>query len=110
MLAPNVPALSFLTGDTVAKLWRAAGITFEGWRWDYGDGSRRTNFEPHRNLDGVEFTSWDDPKLGNAAGLWPYVSYWSPSDHIGCQCTTSRTGAKAGTVPDELLVLAGRQP
>lgn len=108
LLAPNVPASSFLTGETILRLWLAAGITFEGWRWDYGDpGSRHTNFEPHRALDGVEFSSWDDDKLGNHAGVWPYVSHWSPGDHMGDQCLAVRVGAKAGTVPD--LALAGRQ-
>lgn len=93
LLAPGVPAASFLSGETIAKLWRAASITFEGWRWEYGDASRRTNFEPHRNLDGTEFTSWDDERLGNAAGLWPYVSHWSPGDHRGCSCLAVRTSA-----------------
>lgn len=80
-------ASAMTTGDTVARLFRQAGIEFSGYVWRYGDPSRRLkSFEPHRRLNGLRFADWDDDRLGAVGGGWPGVSHYSPGDHRGCSC------------------------
>jgi len=83
----EAPAGEVALGDGMLDyLSGAYGANPVGWRWDYGDPSARTQpFEPHENLDGVEFTTWDDPLLANSEG-WPDVDYYQPQDHDGCLC------------------------
>lgn len=90
--APNVrpedsPAGEVALGDGLLDyLNEAYGATILGWRWVYGDPSARTrSFDPHADLDGVEFTTWDDPLLANADDF-PPVPYYQPQDHNGCLC------------------------
>ena len=42
-------------------------------------------FEPHADLDGVTFSSFDDAALANS-DTWPSVEYFIPGDHVGCTC------------------------
>jgi hypothetical protein len=95
-----------LTGETIDKLWRQAGIAFGGWVWQYGDPSLRMSpFEPHLDLDGVEFADPDDDALGNSTG-WPTDLAW-PGDHAGCICSVARTGAHLMETEPELASVGG---
>jgi len=82
-------------------LQEAAGVSFDnGYIWLYGDASSRaTPFEPHENLDGLEFSSWEDDVLGNDLD-WPPYSHFFPGDHETCQCQAART--ISGDIGDEV--------
>lgn len=68
----------------------SAGFFTEAYRWVYGDPSARdANFEPHRRLDGLQFSSWEEPGLANPGG-WPGVGHFYPQDHGGCLCNYER--------------------
>ncbi len=45
-------------------------------------------FEPHEDLDGYQFTDWDDDGLANT-GDWPDGPYYFPGDHSGCSCDSA---------------------
>lgn len=68
-----------------------------GWLWEAGAPTHP--FEPHQDLDGVEFSSWDDERLAWDPSEFPFVSVLSPQDHPGCQCILVPTGTV--TVDDE---------
>jgi hypothetical protein len=74
------------TGDTVLAALPTVGVQVEGYEWAYGDPSLRDrNFEPHLDLDGQTFSSWNDPVLTNFAA-WPPEQRYFPGDHDGCLC------------------------
>lgn len=72
------------TGETANTFLSAAGVNVVGYRWVYGEDTRIT-FEPHLDLDGYEFSSWEDAGLSNP-GDFPDASYLYPGDHDGCRC------------------------
>jgi hypothetical protein len=72
------------TGETMDTYLGSAGWQVLGYRWAYGEDDRKT-FEPHLDLDGVEFTEWDDAALMNG-GDFPATAYYYPGDHDGCRC------------------------
>lgn len=75
------------TGPDVEEVLLTVGFARRGYEWVYGDpGSRTTPFEPHADLDGVQFTGWDDPVLANT-GEWPPEAFYYPGDHLWCQCS-----------------------
>ena len=86
VLAPsnNEPVGGVATGEVVLGALRDGGAYVNGFRWTYGPGRRRT-FEPHAQLDGVEFQNFDDPVLANTSG-WPETAFYFPGDHNGCLC------------------------
>lgn len=53
------------------------------YRWVYGISDN--HFKPHLDLDGKEFSGWDDPVLKNP-GTWPKTEHLYPGDHGGCEC------------------------
>lgn len=60
------------------------------YRWVYGDpSSRAVNFEPHQNLDGRSFETWEDPSL-RIFGAFPSGEFYRTGDHRGCQCSYVR--------------------
>lgn len=71
------------TGSTIGDLLREAGMTTESYVWDHGPSI--VGFPPHEDLDGVEFTSFDDDVLANQ-GDFPDVACFLPGDHAGCAC------------------------
>lgn len=82
----ELPAGGVATGPAVIDTLATIQIRTTGYEWVYGDpGSRQSNFEPHEALDGIGFSSFQDPVLANP-GSWPPVAYFSPGDHFGCQC------------------------
>jgi hypothetical protein len=90
--SPNVrpagaPEGGVALGDSLLDLLHDAyHQTIEGWRWIYGDPSARTRpFEPHYELDGKEFSSWDADVLYNPEPF-PPADFFAPGDHDGCLC------------------------
>jgi hypothetical protein len=53
------------------------------WNWSGADRP----FGPHEDLDGTQFSTFDDPELANEDG-WP-DSQCYPGDHDGCGCEIS---------------------
>lgn len=75
------------TGDTISGLLSDAGGQTDQWQWDHA-GSVQDPFEPHEDLDGVQFASFDDEVLANT-GDWPDAAYYTPGDHASCSCDAS---------------------
>jgi hypothetical protein len=71
------------TGATIESLLTTAGATKTGYEWVHGPSIN--SFEPHEELDGVDFESFDSEALANNSG-WPDNSYYFPGDHQGCTC------------------------
>lgn len=72
------------SGEIVTGLLSDQDIQTRGWGWIYGAYPRRS-FLPHAELDGTEFSNWDDPVLTNNEG-WPETPFFFPGDHTGCTC------------------------
>jgi hypothetical protein len=77
------------TGPIALEAARERGLFQGGWRWEYGTAPR-IPFPSHEELDGLEFSSWDDPALEvRPEDGWMVVSFYSPGDHPGCACGSS---------------------
>jgi hypothetical protein len=72
------------TGATIGGLLTSAGGETDRWEWSHASTAQNP-FEPHEDLDGVEFDSFTDDVLANT-GDWPPVEYYLPGDHSGCLC------------------------
>jgi len=72
------------TGETADLYFQAAGLSVGGYRWVYGEDDRVT-FEPHLDLDGTEFVSFEDEILSNTE-TFPDTAFFFPGDHNGCRC------------------------
>lgn len=79
------PAGGIATGQLLREVLRDRGAGIEGYRWSYGAAFRARPFEPHAELDGLEFINFDDPVLTNTSGF-PATAYYMPGDHSGCAC------------------------
>lgn len=71
------------TGETVSQALQDAGAATDGYTWVHGPSSNP--FEPHLNLDGVDFSSFDDDALTNDENF-PDYAFFAPGDHDGCSC------------------------
>lgn len=80
----NTPMGLLATGETTLTVLGSAGIQVVGYRWVYGDEIREP-FEPHLDLDGLEFSDWTDTALTNS-GSFPNTPFYFPGDHNGCGC------------------------
>jgi len=49
-------------------------------------GAPARPFEPHQDLDGTEFQTFTDDVLAADGGEFPFVDFYHPGDHLGCQC------------------------
>lgn len=87
---PTSPQGTGLSLGVIFLDWlNANGLNSQQKIWQYGPVARR-NFEGHRQLDGLIFTSWqDDRLLVRPEDAWIKASYYSNSDHYGCRCITS---------------------
>jgi hypothetical protein len=83
------PVGGVASGQLVMDQIVERGLRPGGYVWEYGPAMRTRSFEPHLALDGVEFTSFDDPVLANP-GSFPAVSHFLPGDHAGCLCNYRR--------------------
>jgi hypothetical protein len=73
-----------LTGDLAEEIWTGLGVGPAGYEWFTGSPDRP--FDPHLDLEGAEFDSFDDEILIADASEFPYVGHYFPGDHWGCQC------------------------
>ena len=74
------------TGDDTAQLWGAYGQPWQGFEWVYNFEGQNT-FEPHLDLDGVQFADWNDAALSTAGDIGDWVGdFYFPGDHGGCRC------------------------
>lgn len=73
--------------------------------WSCGAPDRP--FEPHQELDGIEFAGPTDDQLAASPDEFPFVSFYSPQDHDGCQCDAvydvQEQPAAEGATPPDLL-------
>lgn len=77
------PVGGVFTGDLVSQVWNDLGIGPRGYEWFVGAPFRP--FEPHQDLDGTTFDTFQDDVLLNDLD-WPDFEYFFPGDHLGCQC------------------------
>lgn len=81
----GMPVGGIGTGDLIMGTLSQHGAGTEGYRWVYGAAVRSRPFEPHVELDGVEFVNFDDPVLANGDSF-PETAFYMPGDHGGCIC------------------------
>lgn len=81
----GAPVGMIATGEAITGALTSNGVGVEGFAWVYGPASRSRPFEPHRDLDGVQFVNFDDAVLANSSG-WPDDAFYFPGDHGGCLC------------------------
>lgn len=77
------------TGGTTYSMFADNGIAVTSRSWVYGSAIR-SPFESHEDLDGLEFTAWDDESLTVRPGdEWLQTEFYHPGDHIGCLCVVA---------------------
>lgn len=88
VVGPNdEPVMGVTTGPTMIDAFSEVGYLVTQKIWVYGDASARHQpFEPHQDLDGVDFRFDDDIRLLNNEA-WPPEPFYFPGDHTGCLCT-----------------------
>lgn len=83
-----VPVGQIGSGDIVSGLIGDSGGEVVSYTWVHGGALHP--FEPHEDLDDVEFTSWDDPVLAND-GDFPDTNFFFCGDHAGDSCDFVQT-------------------
>jgi hypothetical protein len=91
----TVPVGGVATGATISGILTDAGAQTSGYEWVHGTSEKP--FEPHLELDGVEFDSFTDDQLQNTTGF-PDNAYFLPGDHAGCSCDTTALWITPGDV------------
>jgi hypothetical protein len=86
------------TGPAVAETMDGEGMSIESYTWIHG--FTPNPFEPHVELDGVEFNDWTDDALLNQ-DEWPDVDYFIPGDHDGCSCDFAVNWSNGGATTTE---------
>ncbi|HEY5026591.1 MAG TPA: hypothetical protein VII76_16565, partial [Acidimicrobiales bacterium] len=72
------------TGQTITDLLTSSdNVDQAGYEWVHGPALHP--FDPHDELDGVQFSSFTDDALANDTGF-PDNEYYLPGDHDGCSC------------------------
>jgi hypothetical protein len=83
---PQGSALLVATGPMMSEAAaRGGAVAGDTYIWTWGGSDRP--FPPHQDIDGVQFTGWDDPAIANDDG-WP-DSQCRPGDHDGCSCSVT---------------------
>jgi hypothetical protein len=90
LTADGNPVGGIATGTLITGVLKDAGGLIEAYIWDYGPGYRARPFEPHQELDGQTFASYDSEVLANNSNWPPFTSY-EPGDHEMCQCSAIPT-------------------
>jgi len=94
------------TGVLVNEVLSDGGAGIEGYVWVYGPARRKTNFEPHVELDGIEFVNFDDDVLANGDSF-PETDFYFPGDHNGCICDFEPvilSAADAGVATEQAVI------
>lgn len=84
----GTPIGGLALGDTVQSAITNEGGAGIGFEWVYGITDLDHEFEPHRDIEGLRFEGWKDPKLSTALdprGAW-VGPFFHPGDHQGCMC------------------------
>jgi hypothetical protein len=77
------------TGGTTVDVLADHGVQTLGYTWVYGPAIR-TPFVAHEDLDGIEFSSWDDEQLAvSEDDAWIDAEFFHPGDHRGCLCAVA---------------------
>lgn len=98
--ASGLPPLSGITsGQLLTTFLRDGGCQASEYEWTYGISSRP--FKPHRDLDGVVFTDWDDPALRAPTEASWIGSSLAPGDHKGCHCDYGIIWSDGGRAREE---------
>jgi 2'-5' RNA ligase len=71
------------TGATITELLGQAGGALDEYEWSHGPSVNP--FEPHEDLDGLRFQTFDSEALANSEGF-PGNQFFFPGDHAGCLC------------------------
>lgn len=79
----DTPSGGIFTGDLVTSVWNDLGVGPQGYEWFVG--APAFPFEPHQDLDGTQFETFQDDVLVNDLD-WPESDHFFPGDHLGCQC------------------------
>jgi hypothetical protein len=83
------------TGSTITELLESSGnVERDKYEWDHGPSLNP--FEPHLDLDGTDFASFDNEALANTTGF-PANAYYFPGDHEGCSCDFTPLWVQAET-------------
>lgn len=86
-ISPSLePMGGIATGALILGTLSRLGGGVDGWEWVYGEEVRTREFPPHRDLDGMRFSSWSAEVLTNRQ-TWPPVTHYVPGDHAGCLCS-----------------------
>lgn len=83
--APDSPR-GLALGQRTRALLVDHGFLIETETWRYGLQRRRTNFDPHRALDGFKTDNKEHPSLRSHTS-WLGVTHYFPGDHRGCLCS-----------------------
>ncbi len=79
----------FATGPLIVRTVAEAGAVLIGREWSWRAELVRDGYEPHQDLDGLRFASWDDPELRTGPGTDWVGTHFRPGDHKGCLCRTA---------------------
>lgn len=105
--ATGLPPLSGLTsGRLLTSFLTENNVAATEMEWAYGISARP--FKPHKDLDGVVFSNFDDPALSAPPEAGWIGRSMAPGDHKGCHCDFMpiySDGARAREELDEI----GRQ-
>lgn len=88
----DIPDGQIGSGDAIGDMLDAADLQAVSYEWVHGPTLRP--FDPHEQLDGVAFSSFDDDVLTNDTGF-PENDFYFPGDHDGCSCDFSTTWGPA---------------
>lgn len=78
------------TGSTVESLLESSGMEKEEYEWEHGSMTQNP-FEPHLDLDGTVFPTFDSEALANTGDFPSGQAYFFPGDHGGCGCDARPT-------------------
>jgi hypothetical protein len=77
------PMTGITSGPIVSDTMSENDMNIGSYTWVHGYVPKP--FQPHEDLDGVEFHGWTDDVLANTGGF-PDRDYYMPGDHDGCGC------------------------
>lgn len=95
---PGSQVAGLATGDVIDGFLTDSGTEVIGYEWVYGISTN--SFQPHLDLDGVQFAQFGDDALANPDG-WP-ADTCAPGDHAGCNCDADPVYADGSNSADTL--------
>lgn len=86
---PQTGPTGYATGPAVVEVMGEEGAVLLGWEWQYRPEIARQQFPWHRELDGLRFATFTDPKLDTVSETSWLGLYYRPQDHSGCRCSAA---------------------